>query len=144
MHAAVDLGITLFDTADVYGRGMSEEYLGQALGSRRSKVLIATKFGGAMGSGPSPEGGGTRDAIMYAVEESLRRLKTDVIDLYQYQRPDGVTPAEETLQRVRRTYFARTSSTTAVYAKSADLIMPRVPGPMRVAASAKEPMAWSY
>ncbi len=98
VHAAVDLGITLFDTADVYGRGMSEEYLGQALGSRRSKVLIATKFGGAMGSGPSPEGGGTRDAIMYAVEESLRRLKTDVIDLYQYHRPDGVTPAEETLQ----------------------------------------------
>lgn len=98
VHAAVDLGITLFDTADVYSRGLSEEYLGQALGSRRDKVLIATKFGGAMGSGPSPEGGGTRDAIMYAVEASLRRLKTDVIDLYQYHRPDGVTPAEETLR----------------------------------------------
>lgn len=98
VHAAVDLGITLFDTADVYGRGASEEYLGQALGARRNKVLIATKFGGAMGSGPSPEGGGSRDAIMYAVEASLRRLKTDVIDLYQYHRPDGVTPAEETLR----------------------------------------------
>lgn len=98
VHAAVDLGITLFDTADVYSRGLSEEYLGQALGARRSKVLIATKFGGAMGSGPSPEGGGSRDAIMYAAEESLRRLNTDVIDLYQYHRPDGVTPAEETLR----------------------------------------------
>ena len=98
VHAAVDLGITLFDTADVYGRGASEEYLGQALGSRRDKVLIATKFGGAMGSGPSPDGGGSRDAIMYAAEASLRRLKTDVIDLYQYHRPDGVTPTEETLR----------------------------------------------
>lgn len=98
VHAAVDLGITLFDTADVYSRGLSEDYLGQALGPRRDKVLIATKFGGPMGSGPSPDGGGSRAAIMYAAEESLRRLKTDVIDLYQYHRPDGVTPAEETLR----------------------------------------------
>lgn len=98
VHAAVDNGITLFDTADVYSRGLSEEYLGQALGARRDKVLIATKFGGAMGAGPSPDGGGSREAIMYAAEASLKRLKTDVIDLYQYHRPDGVTPAEETLR----------------------------------------------
>lgn len=98
VHAAVANGITLFDTADVYSRGLSEEYLGKALGKRRSKVLIATKFGGSMGAGPSPDGGGTRDNIMYAAEASLKRLNTDVIDLYQYHRPDGVTPAAETLR----------------------------------------------
>ena len=98
VHAAVDHGITLFDTADVYSRGLSEEYLGKALGSRRSKVLIATKFGGSMGAGPAPDGGGSRDNIMYAVEESLRRLNTDFIDLYQYHRPDNVTPLDETLR----------------------------------------------
>lgn len=98
VHAAVDMGVTLFDTADVYGRGDSEEFLAKALGPRRNKVLIATKFGGPMGEGPFPEGGGSRDAIMYAVEASLRRLNTDVIDLYQYHRPDGKTPAEETLR----------------------------------------------
>ncbi|MEQ8510146.1 MAG: aldo/keto reductase [Rhodospirillaceae bacterium] len=98
VHAAVDLGITLFDTADVYSGGASEEYLGQALGARRSSVLIATKFGGAMGSGPAPDGGGSRAAVMFAAEQSLRRLNTDVIDLYQYHRPDGVTPMEETLR----------------------------------------------
>ncbi len=98
VHAAVDHGITLFDTADVYGPGTSEEYLGQSLGSRRNQVLIATKFGGAMGSGPNPDGGGSRANIMYAVEQSLKRLNTDVIDLYQYHRPDNVTPMDETLR----------------------------------------------
>ena len=98
VHAAVDHGITLFDTADVYGRGLSEEYLGKALGSRRNKVLIATKFGGGMGAGPSPDGGGSRQNIMFAAEASLRRLNTDVIDLYQYHRPDNTTPFEETLR----------------------------------------------
>ncbi len=98
VHAAVDHGITLFDTADVYSRGLSEEYLGKALGSRRDKVLIATKFGGAMQAGPSPDGGGSRENIMFAAEASLRRLNTDVIDLYQYHRPDNVTPLDETLR----------------------------------------------
>ena len=98
VHAAVDHGITLFDTADVYSRGLSEEYLGKALGNRRSKVLIATKFGGPMGAGPSPDGGGSREHIMFAAEESLRRLNTDFIDLYQYHRPDNVTPLDETLR----------------------------------------------
>ncbi len=98
VHAAVDHGITLFDTADVYGGGLSEEYLGKALGPRRSRILIATKFGGAMGAGPSPDGGGSRANIMFAVEASLKRLNTDFIDLYQYHRPDNVTPLEETLR----------------------------------------------
>jgi aryl-alcohol dehydrogenase-like predicted oxidoreductase len=98
VHAAVDLGITLFDTADVYGRGASEKYLGKALGKRRSQVLIASKFGGPMGSGKFPEGGGSYAAVIYAAEQSLRRLNTDVIDIYQYHRPDGVTPMEETLR----------------------------------------------
>jgi aryl-alcohol dehydrogenase-like predicted oxidoreductase len=98
VHAAVDHGITLFDSADVYGRGLSEEYLGKALGSRRSKALIATKFGGPMGAGPSLDGGGSRENIMFAVEESLRRLNTDFIDLYQYHRPDNATPLDETLR----------------------------------------------
>ncbi|MDX2221170.1 MAG: aldo/keto reductase [Rhodospirillaceae bacterium] len=98
VHAAVDMGVTLFDTADVYGRGVSEEYLGKALGPRRAKVVIATKFGSPMGAGPFPQGGGSRAAIMSLAEDSLRRLGTDVIDLYQYHRPDGVTPMEETLR----------------------------------------------
>ncbi len=98
VHASVDHGITLFDTADVYSAGVSEEWLGKALGSRRGEVLIATKFGGPMGVGPKPDGGGSRENIMYAAEESLRRLNTDVIDLYQYHRPDNETPLEETLR----------------------------------------------
>ncbi|MCB2107152.1 MAG: aldo/keto reductase [Rhodobacteraceae bacterium] len=98
VHAAVDNGITLFDTANVYGRGASEEMLGAALGARRSKVLIATKFGGPMNEGKFPEGGGSRGAVIEATEASLRRLKTDVIDVQQYHRPDGKTPMDETLE----------------------------------------------
>src|SRR5919112_5732363 len=79
---AIDLGITLFDTADVYGNGTSEAFLGEALGARRSQVVIATKFG--MGS-PS---GGSRGTVMQTAEASLRRLKTDTIDLYQVHFPD--------------------------------------------------------
>jgi len=97
VHAAVDMGITLFDTADVYGRGVSEETLGRALGPRRKNVIIATKFGSPMGQGDFPKGGGTRAAVIKLTEDSLKRLGTDVIDLQQYHRPDGVTPIEETL-----------------------------------------------
>ena len=128
VHAAVDLGITLFDTADVYGRGVSEEYLGQALGPRRNKVLIATKFGGGMGAGPFPEGGGSRGAVMFAAEESLRRLKTDVIDLYQYHRPDGVTAADETLRalddlvRQGKVRYIGNSNFTAAQARESALV----------------------
>ena len=86
VEAAIDEGITLFDTADVYGHaGGSETLLGQALGSRRAEVIIATKFGGDMQGANGPDWGvrGSRRYIRIAVEASLRRLGTDWIDLYQ-------------------------------------------------------------
>ncbi|ADB32558.1 aldo/keto reductase [Kribbella flavida DSM 17836] len=99
--AAVDAGITLFDTADVYrgDLGSSEQILGQALGARRDEVVIATKFGGDMKGANGPDWGvrGSRRYIRKAVEASLRRLGTDWIDLYQLHVPDPVTPIEETL-----------------------------------------------
>jgi aryl-alcohol dehydrogenase-like predicted oxidoreductase len=92
---AIDLGITLFDTADVYGnRGGSESQLGEILGARRKSIVLATKFGMPMGEAKS---GGSRAYIAEAVDASLERLKTDVIDLYQLHRPDTATPIEETL-----------------------------------------------
>lgn len=95
---AIDLGITLFDTADIYGPGgLSEEYLGKALGDRRSSVVIATKFAGPMGEGPLA-GGGSRRYIMSAIDASLRRLGTDYVDLYQMHFPDVKTPLEETMR----------------------------------------------
>ena len=95
---ALDLGITFFDTADVYAgeAGTSEELLGKALGPRRKEIVLATKFGGGM-NGPAPENGGSRAHIFDSVEVSLKRLGTDYIDLYQYHQPDGKTPIEETL-----------------------------------------------
>lgn len=93
---ALDLGVTLFDTADVYGGGLSEEYLGKALGPRRRDVIVATKFGMAMPDAPPPEG--SRRYIMRAAEDSLRRLGTDWIDLYQMHAPDPHTPIDETLR----------------------------------------------
>lgn len=97
---AIDLGITLFDTADAYGdpnKGGSEEALGEILGERRKHIVLATKFGLPM-SQDATRARGSRAYIMQAVEASLKRLKTDWIDLYQYHRPDGVTPLEETLR----------------------------------------------
>ncbi len=97
VHRALDEGITLFDTADVYGgRGASEELLGKALGERRKDAIIATKFGMPMGDGPYARGA-SRRWIMAAAEASLRRLGTDYIDLYQIHFPDPATPQEETL-----------------------------------------------
>ena len=97
IDAALDAGVTFFDTADVYGnRGGSEEIIGRALGSRRDQVVLATKFGHDLGDGETARG--SRPYIRKAVEASLRRLRTDRIDLYQYHRPDGVTPLEETLE----------------------------------------------
>jgi aryl-alcohol dehydrogenase-like predicted oxidoreductase len=97
VDAALDAGITLLDTADVYGnRGGSETALGKALKGRRDRVVLATKFGHAM-TDDAPPNRGSREYIRQAVEESLRRLQTDWIDLYQYHRPDGITPIEETL-----------------------------------------------
>ena len=100
VHAAIDAGITLFDTADVYGhRGGSETLLGRALQGRRDQVVLATKFGSDMGGSNGPDWGvrGSRRYIRLAVENSLRRLGTDWIDLYQMHTPDPRTPVEETL-----------------------------------------------
>ena len=88
VDAAIDAGINFFDTADIYGGGLSEEYLGRALGSRREDVLIATKFAMPMGEGPFTRGG-SRHYIERAVAASLRRLGTDYIDVYQMHQPDG-------------------------------------------------------
>ena len=99
VNRALELGITLLDTADVYGGdGRSEEYLGKILQGRRHEVVLATKFGMKMGEGPLPKQGGSRKYIMQAVEDSLRRLNTDYIDLYQMHTPDPRTPIEETLR----------------------------------------------
>ena len=98
IHKALDLGITLFDTADVYGeRGGSETDMGKVLGENRGKIVLATKFRMAMADDGEHEGG-SRRWIMRAVEDSLRRLKTDWIDLYQMHRTDERTPIDETLR----------------------------------------------
>jgi aryl-alcohol dehydrogenase-like predicted oxidoreductase len=100
VDAALDAGITLFDTADTYGRGASEELLGRALGKRRDDVVVATKFGMDMGGANGPDWGAraSRRYVRRAVEASLRRLGTDHIDLYQLHQPDLVTPVAETLE----------------------------------------------
>jgi len=96
VDAALDAGVTLFDTADIYSQGMSEEFIGRALEGRRDRVLIATKFGKPMDERPEDRRG-SPDYIRAAVESSLRRLRTDVIDVYQMHEPDPATPIEETL-----------------------------------------------
>jgi len=100
LGAALEAGIDFFDTADIYGgAGASEELMGQALEGRREEHLIATKFGmemeGVEGAPDAPRG--SREYIRWAVEGSLRRLRVDRIDLYQYHEPDGRTPIAETL-----------------------------------------------
>jgi aryl-alcohol dehydrogenase-like predicted oxidoreductase len=101
VHAAIDAGITLFDVADIYGPepGVSEQLLGEALGEHRADVVLATKFGMDMRGANGADHGvrGSRRYIRRAVEASLRRLRTDHIDLYQVHEPDPVTPIEETL-----------------------------------------------
>jgi aryl-alcohol dehydrogenase-like predicted oxidoreductase len=95
---ALDLGITLFDTADTYGnRGGSETEMGLVLGDERKHIVLATKFGNPMDDA-GVKLGGSRHYIMRAVEDSLRRLRTDWIDLYQIHAPDPRTPIEETLR----------------------------------------------
>lgn len=95
---AIDLGFTLFDTADIYGeRGGSEKALGQILGDRRKDIILATKFGLPMDEKDTLKGA-SRRYIFSAVEDSLKRLKTDWIDLYQIHVPDPLTPMEETLR----------------------------------------------
>ena len=98
VHAALDAGITLFDTADAYGeRGGSETALGEILGLRRKDIVLATKFALPMDDAETLKGA-SRRYIMQAVDASLRRLRTDWIDLYQQHRPDPLTPIEETLR----------------------------------------------
>jgi aryl-alcohol dehydrogenase-like predicted oxidoreductase len=94
VDAALDAGINFFDTADIYDTGHSEEYLSRALGGRRKQVIIATKFGMKMSEGKE---GARPEYIRQAVEDSLRRLQTDYIDLYQLHRPDPKTPIADTL-----------------------------------------------
>ncbi len=104
MSRAFDKGVTFFDTADAYPlggtlemTGRTEEYIGTWLKGRREQIVLATKFYGRVGSGPNDQGG-SRKHIVRAVEDSLRRLQTDYIDLYQMHRPDPETPIEETLE----------------------------------------------
>src|SRR5579863_470199 len=97
IHAALDAGINFIDTADVYSRGESEEIVARALaGGRRDDVVLATKFHGVMGDDANHRGN-SRRWIMREVEASLRRLRTDWIDLYQVHRPEAATDIEDTL-----------------------------------------------
>jgi aryl-alcohol dehydrogenase-like predicted oxidoreductase len=97
VDAAIEAGISFFDTADVYGGTKSEEFLGKALGKRRPDIVLATKFGMRIGDDERRKGG-SRRWIMRAVEDSLTRLGTDYIDLYQFHQPDPDTPIDETLR----------------------------------------------
>jgi aryl-alcohol dehydrogenase-like predicted oxidoreductase len=94
VQAAIDNGITLLDTADIYGDTKSEEYIGKALGTRRSRVILATKFGHSRAEGG---GGGRPEYLKKMCEGSLKRLKTDYIDLYQLHEPDPKVPIADTL-----------------------------------------------
>ncbi len=96
LHRALDAGINFVDTANVYSNGESEEIVGKALRGRRDRVILATKVHMPMGDGPN-DSGNSRVHILREVENSLRRLQTDYIDLYQLHRPDPDTPIEETL-----------------------------------------------
>jgi aryl-alcohol dehydrogenase-like predicted oxidoreductase len=100
VDAALDAGVTYFDTSDNYGEGRSELLLGRALGARRADVVIATKFGMPV-PGEDHTGGARPEYVARAVERSLRQLDTDWIDLYQLHKPDPATPIEETLGALR-------------------------------------------
>jgi aryl-alcohol dehydrogenase-like predicted oxidoreductase len=97
IHAALDAGINFIDTADIYSNGRSEEFIGEALSGRRAQALIATKVSHPMGDGPNQRGA-SRHHILEGVEASLRRLKTDYIDLYQIHTWDSGTPIDETMR----------------------------------------------
>jgi aryl-alcohol dehydrogenase-like predicted oxidoreductase len=97
MHKALDLGINFFDTANIYNAGASEEVIGRAIADRRDRVVLATKGRGPMGSGPN-DAGGSRLNLLRALDASLKRMKTDYVDLYYIHTPDYTTPIEETLR----------------------------------------------
>src|SRR5579863_727907 len=96
LDRCLDAGVNLVDTADVYSRGVSEEILGEAMQGRRSRLIVATKARFRMGDGPN-DAGLSRQHLVEACEASLRRLRTDHIDLYQIHQWDGQTPLEETV-----------------------------------------------
>ena len=98
---AIEAGINFFDTANVYSEGNSEQLLGKALGKRRKDVVLATKVLGVVGTGPNDRGL-SRGHIMRSVEDSLRRLGTDYIDLYQIHWSDKTTPIDETMEAILR------------------------------------------
>lgn len=100
IHAALDAGVTLFDTADIYGDGHSEEFLGTGLGARRDEAVIVSKFG--MGEPPHGLSPASPDSVVQACEASLRRLGTDRIDIYILHEPDPATPVGDTLEAMAR------------------------------------------
>jgi aryl-alcohol dehydrogenase-like predicted oxidoreductase len=132
VDAAIDAGITFFDTAESYGAGESERFLGHALAGRRHQALIATKFSK-----------GDPDYVRAAIDGSLERLGTDYVDLYQYHRPDGVTPVEETLGAVDelvhagKVRFAGSSNFSAALVREADAAA-RGAGTVRFASAQNE------
>ena len=97
IYEALDCGVNFIDTSNVYGRGESEEYIGKALKGRRHEMIVGTKFGSRREHGPNMFGG-SRKFVLDAVDASLRRLKTDYIDLYMIHRPDTRMPLEETMR----------------------------------------------
>jgi aryl-alcohol dehydrogenase-like predicted oxidoreductase len=98
LEAALDSGINFFDTADIYGGSDSERLMGEVLEGRRDEYVLATKFGWESSAADAPDvPGGSREYIRWAIEGSLKRLRVEKIDLYQYHHPDGKTPIEETL-----------------------------------------------
>ncbi len=127
VDAALDAGITLLDTADIYGnKGGSESFLGEVLERRRDGVVVATKFGGDMGDGTRARG--SREYIRKAVDASLQRLRTDRVDLYQYHTPDKVTPLAETfgaldeLVREGKVRYVGHSNLTAAQVEEVDAL----------------------
>jgi aryl-alcohol dehydrogenase-like predicted oxidoreductase len=127
VDAALDAGVTLLDTADVYGdKGGSESLLGEVLEGRRDRIVLATKFGQDMGDGT--EARGSRAYIHKAIDASLQRLRTDIVDLYQYHTPDNITPFEETfgaldeLVRAGKVRYVGHSNLDAAQVKEVDAI----------------------
>ncbi len=126
LDAAIDAGVTFLDTAESYGGGLSEEFMGRALDGRRDQVLLATKFGWGAGLDDNSVARGTRAYVREAIERSLTKLRTDHVDLYQYHRPDGVTPIEETLGAMNelvdegKVRFVGVSNFTAAMMREAD------------------------
>ncbi len=126
VDAALGAGITLFDTAESYGDGESEVFLGRALAGRRDRAVIATKFGWGRGRDDHSEARGRPEYVREAIDGSLRRLGVDYVDLYQYHRPDGVTPVAETLGamdelvRAGKVRFIGSSNFSAAEVEEAD------------------------